>query len=64
MIDLGSDTVSPPTLAMRRAMADAPAGLAPSPLALERRTAERLGKKGAVYVVSDAMTTIQVREAV
>jgi threonine aldolase len=63
MIDLGSDTVSPPTLAMRRAMADAPVGLDPSPLALERRTAELFGKEGTVYMVSDAMIS-RVREAV
>ncbi len=61
MIDLRSDTVSKPTPAMRRAMADAPVGDDvygddPSIRALERRTAELLGKEDAVYMVSGTMT--------
>jgi threonine aldolase len=61
MIDLRSDTVSRPTAAMRRAMADAPVGDDaygddPSIRALERRTGEILGKEDAVYMVSGTMT--------
>ena len=61
MIDLRSDTVTKPTPAMRRAMADAPVGDDvygddPSIGALERRTAELLGKEDAVYMVSGTMT--------
>jgi threonine aldolase len=61
MIDLRSDTVTRPTPAMRGAMADAPVGDDvygddPSVLALERRTAELLGKEDAVYMVSGTMT--------
>ena len=57
MIDLRSDTVTKPTPAMRRAMADAPVGDDvygddPSIRALERRPAELLGKEDAVYMVS------------
>lgn len=61
MIDL-ANTVGTPSLARRRATADAPAGLDPPASALERRTAERLGKKGAVHMVSAAMTN-RVRAA-
>lgn len=61
MIDLRSDTVSRPSAAMRRAMAEAPVGDDvygddPSIGALERRTAEILGKEDAVYMVSGTMT--------
>jgi threonine aldolase len=61
MIDLRSDTVTKPTPAMRQAMADAPVGDDvygddPSIGALERRTAELLGKEEAVYMVSGTMT--------
>jgi threonine aldolase len=61
MIDLRSDTVTRPTPAMRRAMAEAPVGDDvygddPSIGALERRTAEVLGKEDAVFMVSGTMT--------
>ena len=61
MIDLRSDTVTRPTPAMRRAMADAPVGDDvygddPSIRALEQRTAELLGKDDAVFMVSGTMT--------
>lgn len=61
LIDLRSDTVTRPTAAMRRAMAEAPVGDDvygddPSILALERRTAELLGKDDAVFMVSGTMT--------
>lgn len=61
MIDLRSDTVTRPTSAMRQAMADAPVGDDvygddPSVQALERRTAELLGKEDAVFMVSGTMT--------
>ncbi|MBK8174023.1 MAG: DegT/DnrJ/EryC1/StrS family aminotransferase [Rhodospirillales bacterium] len=61
MIDLRSDTVSRPSMEMRRAMADAPVGDDvygddPSVRALEQRTAQLLGKDDAVYMVSGTMT--------
>ncbi|MBN1831689.1 MAG: low-specificity L-threonine aldolase [Deltaproteobacteria bacterium] len=59
-IDLRSDTVTKPTLAMRQAMAEAEVGddvLGDDPTvkALERRTAELLGKDAAVFVPSGTM---------
>jgi threonine aldolase len=61
MIDLRSDTVTQPTQAMRQAMAEADVGddvLGDDPTvqALERRTAEILGKPAAVYMPSGTMT--------
>jgi len=61
MIDLRSDTVTRPTPAMRRAMAEAPVGddvLGDDPTVntLERRVAEILGKEAAVYMPSGTMT--------
>jgi len=61
MIDLRSDTVTRPTPAMRRAMAEAAVGddvLGDDPTVntLERRVAERLGKEAAVYMPSGTMT--------
>ncbi|MCX5655692.1 MAG: threonine aldolase family protein, partial [Planctomycetota bacterium] len=61
MIDLRSDTVTRPTSAMRRAMAEAAVGddvLGDDPTvnALERRTAEVLGQEAAVYMPSGTMT--------
>jgi len=61
VIDLRSDTVSRPTPQMRHAMADAPVGDDvygddPTIRALERRTAELLGKDDAVFMVSGTMT--------
>tara|TARA_R110002049_G_scaffold2750_9_gene22365 strand:- start:35661 stop:36704 length:1044 start_codon:yes stop_codon:yes gene_type:complete len=60
MIDLRSDTVTRPTDAMRRAMADAEVGDAcfdtdPTVERLERITAEILGKEAAVFVPSGTM---------
>ena len=59
-IDLRSDTVTRPTPAMRRAMAEAEVGDDvfgddPTVKALEERTAELLGKESAVFVPSGTM---------
>ena len=59
-IDLRSDTVTKPTPAMRRAMAEADVGddvygEDPSLTRLETRTAELLGKEAAVFVPSGTM---------
>ena len=61
MIDLRSDTVTRPTEAMRQAMATAQVGDDvfgddPTVAALERRTAEILGKEAATYMPSGTMT--------
>jgi threonine aldolase len=61
MIDLRSDTCSRPTEAMRSAMASAEVGDDvygddPTVKALERETAERLGKADAVYMPTGQMT--------
>ena len=61
MIDLRSDTITRPTPAMRRAMAEADVGDDvlgddPTVLALEARTADLLGKEAAVYMPSGTMT--------
>jgi threonine aldolase len=61
LIDLRSDTVTRPTAAMRRAMAEAPVGddvLGDDPTvqALEARSAEILGLEAAVYMPSGTMT--------
>jgi len=60
-IDLRSDTVTQPTPAMRAAMAEAVVGDDvlgddPTVIALEKRTAELLGKEAAVYMPSGSMT--------
>lgn len=60
MIDLRSDTVTRPTPAMRRAMAEAEVGddvygEDPTIRALEERTAELLGKEAALFVPSGTM---------
>src|SRR3954462_8910873 len=60
MIDLRSDTLTRPTAAMRAAMAAAEVGddvfgEDPTVQALERRTAELLGKEAALYVPSGSM---------
>lgn len=59
-IDLRSDTVTRPTTAMRRAMAEAEVGDDvfgddPTVAALERATAEILGKEAALFVPSGTM---------
>jgi len=59
-IDLRSDTVTRPTAAMRRAMADAAVGddvldEDPTVLRLQERTAELLGKEAALFVPSGTM---------
>ncbi len=59
-IDLRSDTVTKPTPAMRRAMAEAEVGddvygEDPTVLALEHKTAELLGKEAALFVPSGTM---------
>jgi len=61
MIDLRSDTCSRPTPDMRQAMANAEVGddvygHDPTVKALERRTAELLGKEDAAYMPSGSMT--------
>jgi threonine aldolase len=60
VVDLRSDTVTKPTAAMRRAMADAEVGddgygEDPTVRALEETFAERVGKPAAVYVPSGTM---------
>lgn len=60
-IDLRSDTVTRPTEAMRQAMMEAEVGddvfgEDPSIIALEKRTAELLGKEAALYVPSGTMS--------
>src|SRR5215212_9424034 len=59
-IDLRSDTVTRPTPAMRRAMAETDVGddvygEDPTVNALEARTAELLGKEAALFVPSGTM---------
>jgi len=59
-IDLRSDTVTKPTAAMRRAMAEAEVGDDvfgddPTVKVLEARTAELLGKEEALFVPSGTM---------
>lgn len=59
-VDLRSDTVTKPTAAMRRAMADAPVGddqygEDPSIIALQDRIAALLGKEAALFVPSGTM---------
>jgi threonine aldolase len=67
MIDLRSDTVTRPTSAMRRAMAEAEVGddvygEDPTINRLERRAAEILGKEAGLYVPSGTMgNTIAVK---
>jgi threonine aldolase len=60
LIDLRSDTVTKPTPAMRRAMADAEVGDDvfgddPTVIALEERAAELLGKEAGLFVASGTM---------
>src|SRR5438034_9247082 len=60
VVDLRSDTVTRPTLAMRRAMAEAEVGddvylEDPTVNALERRAAEIFGKESALFVPSGCM---------
>lgn len=60
IVDLRSDTITRPTPAMRRAMADAEVGddvfgEDPTVIKLERMAAERLGKEAALYVSSGTM---------
>jgi threonine aldolase len=60
-IDLRSDTVTRPTLAMRRAMAEADVGddvleVDPTVDRLQRKTAELLGKEAALFMPSGSMT--------
>jgi threonine aldolase len=63
VIDLRSDTVTHPTPAMRRAMAEAEVGDDvfgddPTVAALERRAAELLGKEAGLFVASGSMGNI------
>jgi threonine aldolase len=60
-LDFRSDTLTQPTAAMRRAMAEAPVGddvfdEDPTVQALERKVAELLGKEGALLVPSGTMS--------
>src|SRR6266853_710885 len=59
-VDLRSDTVTRPTLEMRRAMAEAEVGddvwgADPTVIELEREVAAMLGKQAAVFVPSGTM---------
>ncbi|MHB8515057.1 MAG: low-specificity L-threonine aldolase [Dehalococcoidia bacterium] len=63
VIDLRSDTVTLPSDAMRRAIAEAPVGddvfgEDPSVLRLEAMAAERTGKEAAVFVTSGTMSNL------
>lgn len=63
MIDLRSDTVTQPTTAMRRAMAEAEVGDDqregdPTTRKLEKMAAELLGMEGALYVPSGTMANL------
>jgi threonine aldolase len=63
MIDLRSDTVTTPTDAMRKAMADAAVGddvfgEDPTVRRLEKMAAERVGKEGALFVSSGTMANL------
>jgi hypothetical protein len=57
MIDLRSDICSLPTPEMRAAIANADVGDDPTVKALDRATAELLGKQNAVYVPTGIMTS-------
>jgi threonine aldolase len=68
LIDLRSDTVTKPTAAMRRAMADAEVGddvwgEDPTVNALEERAAELLGKEAALFVASGTMANLAAQMA-
>ena len=67
-IDLRSDTVTKPTAAMRRAMADAEVGddvwgEDPTVNALEERAAELLGKEAGLFVASGTMANLAAQMA-
>jgi threonine aldolase len=67
-IDLRSDTVTKPTPAMRRAMADAEVGDDvfgddPTVIALEERAAELLGKEAGLFVASGTMGNLVAQMA-
>src|SRR5690606_29564724 len=68
VIDLRSDTVTRPTPAMRRAMAEAEVGDDvfgddPTAIALEERAAELLGKEAGLFVASGAMGNLVAQMA-
>ena len=63
IVDLRSDTVTRPTTAMRRAMADAEVGddvfgEDPTVIRLEEMVAKRLGKEAALFVASGTMANL------
>ena len=63
MINLRSDTVSKPTAAMRKAMAEAEVGddyyrEDPTVIALEEKAAELFGKEAAMMVFSATMSNV------
>ena len=63
IVDLRSDTVTQPTPAMRKAMADAEIGddvfgEDPTVNNLEEMVAERLGKEAALFVASGTMANL------
>ena len=63
MIDLRSDTVTRPTIAMKQAMVDAPLGDDvfgddPTVQRLEAMVAERLNKEAAVFVTSGTQSNL------
>jgi threonine aldolase len=68
LIDLRSDTVTMPTAAMRRAMAEAEVGddvwgEDPAVNALEERAAELLGKEAGLFVASGTMANLSAQMA-
>jgi threonine aldolase len=68
LIDLRSDTVTHPTPAMRRAMADAEVGDDvfgddPTVIALEERAADLLGKEAGLFVASGTMGNLVAQMA-
>src|SRR6478609_6068688 len=69
LVDLRSDTVTKPTAAMRRAMADAEVGddvygEDPTVIALEERVAALFGKEAALFTPTGSMANVLAVAAV